>query len=255
MAGQAHHFADGVVVLREQRRRVVLCTVHHARLQRRVELVETHRNAVSAHRVHGFDEQRIPHHADLHALQIRRRGDRLLRIDVARAGVHPAQRDQARARPVGHALEQILADRSVDHFAHVRLVAEDERQVEHVHLVDHRAHRADRDARDLQRAHLGLFDHFLLAAKLHRREHLDRDPAVRRGFELLAHAHDRLDRRVTERVHVGRFPHRLWLGECSTQAGGGEGTSGAGADQLTSFHRLSPRLAAGTTRPDPKWVD
>ena len=54
-----------VVVLREQRRRVVLGAVDHAGLQRAVELVEAHRDAVAAHRVHRLDEDRVAHHPDL----------------------------------------------------------------------------------------------------------------------------------------------------------------------------------------------
>src|SRR5512132_3155541 len=74
-------------------------------------------------------------------------------------------------------------------------------------------HRADADTRDGERADLGLLDHLLLAAELHRRVHLDADAAAARRFEFLAHRHDRLDRRIAQWVHVGCFEQELLLGE------------------------------------------
>ena len=75
-------------------------------------------------------------------------------------------------RAVGDLVEQLLADRAVDHLLHVRGVAEQEGQVEHVEVVDHRAERADADARELDGADLRLLDRFLLAAELHGGIHL-----------------------------------------------------------------------------------
>ncbi len=114
---------------------------------------------------------------------------------------------------VGQLLEHFVADRAVDHLLHVRVVAEHEGQIEDVELRNERAHRADADARDGKRADLGLLDHLLLAAELHRRVHLDADAAVARRFEFLAHRHDRLDGRIAERMHVGGLEHELLLGE------------------------------------------
>ena len=119
---------------------------------------------------------------------------------------------------VGELLQHLLADRAVDHLLHVRGVAEHERQVEDVELRHDRAHGADADAGDLQRAHLRLLDHLLLAAELHRGIHLDADAAVGGGLQLLAHAHHGLHRRVAERVHVGGLEHELGLGGSGQQA-------------------------------------
>ena len=80
-------------------------------------------------------------------------------------------------------LEQLVADRTVDHLLHVRVVAEHERQIEHVEFGDERAHRPHADACDGKGAHLGLFDRFLFAAELHRRVHLDADAAAGGRFE------------------------------------------------------------------------
>ena len=102
---------------------------------------------------------------------------------------------------------------AVDHLLHVRVVAEHERQVEHVELGHQRSHGTDADARDLQRADLRLLDHFLLAAELHRRIHLDAEPAVAGGLEPLAHAHDGFHRRIAQGMHVGRLQHHLLLGD------------------------------------------
>src|SRR5438105_4988933 len=132
-------------------------------------------DAVAAQRVHGIDEERIAHHADLEALEIGNGPDRsLVVVDVARAGVHPAQRDQAGLFVRGNLRQQFVADLAVDHLFHVLGVAEDERHVENVDVVHDRADGADRNTGDLQRAELGLLDHFLFAAELHRGEHLDR---------------------------------------------------------------------------------
>ena len=177
--------------------------------------------------------------------------DRLLAVvDVAASGVHPAQADQAGGRMVGQLLEQLVADRTVDHLLHVRVVAEHERQVEHVDLRHDRAHRADADARDRKRADLRLLDHLLLAAELHRRIHLHAQPAAGRCFELLAHAHDRLDRRIAERMHVGRLQHELLLGEsglgeiycrCAERRDGAEAEHGA------AIHAGPPSMGAVTS--------
>ena len=133
---------------------------------------------------------------------------------------------------VGQLVQQLRADRAVDHLLHVRDVAEHERQVEDVELRHQRSHRADRDAGDLQGAELGLLDHLLLAAELHRREHLDREAAVGGGLELLAHAHHGFDRRIAERMHVGRLQHHLGL--CL-------GLAGARATAARTAVALAPR--------------
>jgi hypothetical protein len=200
--------AEGVVA-----RRVVLGAVDDAGLQRVVDLVHAHGDAVAAEGVHGVDEDGIAHHPDLEALEVVDRTDRALDVvDAAGAGIHPGEPDQPRLRIGADLLHQLLADRTVDHLPHVRHVAEDEGHVEDVELVDDGADRADRDAGELQRPDLGLLDHLLLAAELHRREHLDREPAGGRGLQLLAHALDRLDGGVAEHVHVGGLQHLLLLG-------------------------------------------
>jgi hypothetical protein len=110
-------------------------------------------------------------------------------------------------------LEELVADRAVDHLLHMRVVAEHEGQVEDVELGNQRTHRADADARDGERADLRLLDHLLLAAELHRRIDFDAEAAVGLLLELLAHPFDRLDGRVAERMHVGRLEDHLGLGQ------------------------------------------
>jgi len=147
-----------------------------------------------------------------------------------------AERDQTRLRIGADFFQQFIADRAVDHLPHVRLVAEDERHVEDVQLVDHRPERADRDARDLQRADLRLLDHLLLAAELHLRIHLQREAAVGRFLELVAHAHDRLDRGIAQRMHVGSLDDHLLLGERGDGAAQHRGSSGA--DEIAAKHGI-----------------
>jgi hypothetical protein len=109
-------------------------------------------------------------------------------------------------------------------------------QVEDVELVDHRSHGADGDARDLQRADLGLLDHLLLAAQLHRRIHLDRDAPLGGGLQLLAHALDRLHGRIAERVHIARLPHHLLLRQQGARGKGRQGRRRANTDHVATLH-------------------
>src|SRR4029450_7291076 len=84
------------------------------------ELIHAHGHAVAAERVHGVDEDRIAHHADLQPLEVVDRADRFPAVvDVARPGIHPAQADQAGGRMIGELLQELGADRAVDHLLHV----------------------------------------------------------------------------------------------------------------------------------------
>jgi hypothetical protein len=205
-------------------------------------LIKSHRDAVAAERVHRVDEDRIAHHADLEALQIVDRPDRLLGVvDVARAGIHPGEADQARRRMVAELLHQLVADLAVDDLLHVSRIAEHERQVEDVELGNERSHRTDADAGHGEGADLRLLDHLLLAAELHRRIHLDAETAARRRFELLAHALDRLDRRIAERMHVGRLQHHLRLRKSRGRRGRSQGEHGDRQEWFHQFH-VSPPL-------------
>src|SRR5207245_2336306 len=135
------------------------------------------------------------------------------------------------------ALDEIATERPLHHLCQVPVVAADERQVEDVELVTHRAHGTDRNARELQSTELRLLDHLLLAPELHQGIHLQRDAAAGRGLDLLAHAHDGLDRRIAERMHIGRLPHRLLLGKRIAQGRScGERCGGTGLEHVTPFH-------------------
>ncbi len=136
-------------------------------------------------------------------------------------------------------LQQFIADRAIDHLLHVGVIAKHEGQIEHVELGNKRAHRPDAGARDGKRPDLGLLDHLLFAAELHRRVHLDADPPASRRLELLAHGHDRLDRGVAERMHIGRLEDELRLRRCRPdQIGWERAKSGkhAEAEQGTAIH-------------------
>ena len=115
-------------------------------------------------------------------------------------------------RIVGDLVEQFLADRAVDHLLHMRGVAEQERQVEDVEIVDHRPERADADARELR----------------WRRPAPARSPPSRRraastGYictlsrplvaasSFLPMFSTATDRRIAVRVHVGCLQHELLL--------------------------------------------
>ena len=129
MPGLRVEFRVAIVLAELVARLVVLGAVDHAGLHAVDELVEAHRDAIAAERVHRVDEQRVAHHADLETLQILDLFDRLLAVvDVADAGIHVAQADQTGGRMVGKLLQQLGADLPVDDLLHVRHVAEHERQ-------------------------------------------------------------------------------------------------------------------------------
>ena len=215
MLGHREIFGHLIMVLRHERWRIVLGAVDHACLHRAEDLVEAEGYAIAAQRVHGVDEQRIAHHADLEALEVGNGPDRpLVVVDVARAGVHPAQRDQAGLLVRGNLRQQFVADLAVDHLLHMLGVTEDERHVEDVDVVHDGADGADRNTGDLERAELGLLDHFLFAAKLHRGEHLDRQPAVGGGFQFLAHPDDGFDGRIAQWMNVRCLQHHFRLRKC-----------------------------------------
>ena len=67
-----------------------------------------------------LSEHGIAHHADLETLEVLHRLDGVLAVvDVARPAIHPAQADQARGAVIGELLQQLVADRAVDHLFHV----------------------------------------------------------------------------------------------------------------------------------------
>jgi hypothetical protein len=90
--------------------------------------------------------------------------------------------------------------------------AKQERQVEDIEVVDHRPQRADADPGELQGADLRLLDRLLLAAELHRRIHLDAEPAAGCRFELFSHILDGLYGRVAFGVNVRRLEDGLLVG-------------------------------------------
>src|SRR5256886_5453162 len=147
---------------------------------------------------------------------------------------------------VGRLPEKFVGDGTIGHLTHVRVITEHEGQIEGVEFRNQRAHRADADTRDGERADLRLLDHLLLAAELHRRVHLDADAAAARRFEFFAHSHDRLDGRIAQWVHVGCLEHELLLGkggntgrERAKRAGNAEAKHDAAA------HDFSPPAGFG----------
>jgi hypothetical protein len=118
-------------------------------------------------------------------------------------------------------VEQLLADRAVDHGTHVRDVAEDERHVEHVDIGHHRANRSERRAQHLDRADLGLLDHGLLIAEHAAWKELELDAAVGGGIDLLAHALDCGHGGITGGVHIGSLDDGLRANQSRTRKGSG----------------------------------
>jgi hypothetical protein len=97
---------------------------------------------------------------------------------------------------------------------------------------------------------LRLLDHLLLAAKLHRRIHLDGQTSIRCSLELLAHLNDRFYRRIAERMHVGRLEHELLLreGRAGCQSRGEEHAGGCGRNASLD-HEYVPPWVRSRARP------
>ena len=200
------------MVLGDEGWEVVLRAIDDARLHGVVELVKAHTDAVAAKSIHGIDEQRIAHHADLEAFEVLQALDRTLGIiDVARARVHPTETNEAGLRFAANFGQQLVANCAVDDLFHMRAVAEHKGHIEDVHVIDHGTDGTDRDAGNLQCTDLRLLDHLFFTAELHGRIHLNRQAAVGCRFELFADRLNRCNRRIAERMHVGRLHHHLGL--------------------------------------------
>ena len=93
----------------------------------------------------------------------------------------------------------------------MRCILEQERHVDDIDIVDDRAHRSHTDAQHLDGADLGLFDGLLLAAQLHRRKHLDREPPIGGGLEFLAQILGRRHGGIAGGLNVGRLENHFRL--------------------------------------------
>ena len=209
-------------------------------LQCAEHLVVAHGDAVAAERIHHVDEHRVTDDADLEALEVGKGLDRPLGIvDAAGAGIHPAQADEPGLGIIGDGIEQLLADRAVDHLLHMRGVSEQERQVDDVERIDHRAKRADADPRHCERADLGLLDRLLLAAELHGGKHLHGEPPVGRLVELLAKVFHRDDGGIAGRMDIRGLEHELLLRAASARQAGDCGSAQGAEHHCSSLHGSS----------------
>ena len=228
------------MVVEHEARLIVLRPVDDTGLKRGEHLVVTHRHAVAAERIHHVDEHRVAHHPHLEALEVVDAADRPLGVvHVAGARIHPCEADQIGRRVVGDLVEQLLADRAVDHRLHMRGVAEQERQAEDVEVRDHRSERADTDPDQRDRADLRLLDRLLFAAELHRGVHLNAEAAVGRLGQRRAHVLDGLNRRIALRMNVGRFEDELVIGRgkrCRT----GHDQPRAAKNRRARAYRMAP---------------
>ena len=100
-------------------------------------------------------------------------------------------------------LENLLADRPVDHLVHVLDRAEQERQRQHVDDGRRIADRADIDAVEIDRADAGLLDGLALLAELARMEDPDTVASAGPLCHQLVHVTQRLHGRVVLLLDVG----------------------------------------------------
>ena len=113
---------------------------------------------------------------------------------MAEAVLAPGQRDDALGREL---LQHVLADRAVEHRARVRVVAEQERDVEDRDLGHEVRHRAGRGHRQVERAELQRLDRLALGAERAGVEVLDLVAAVGALLDL---AREGVDRHAVVRV-------------------------------------------------------
>ena len=117
----------------------------------------------------------------------------------------------------------ILADRAVHHFVHLRGIAEDERQANDQRLRHQIVQRRGVHPGDVDDAEAGLLQRILFIAQLAGMKHLNPDTAARAFLDQLAHELHAFDGRVAIGVDVGGAERdALGLG-AATDPGGSEG--------------------------------
>jgi hypothetical protein len=140
VAGQRQVLLHLVELGRHDHRQRVLLPVHRALLQRGEHLGKGHRRGDDAEALVGGHVHRVLHGAHLQALEVVGGVDRPLAVGhVAHAVLAPGQRLHALGL---ECLEQVLADGAVEHRARMRLVAEQEGDVEDARLGHEVGHRA-----------------------------------------------------------------------------------------------------------------
>ena len=198
-------------------RPVVLGAVDDAGLDRRIDLAVRHRRGIGAERVHHVDEDVGLDDAELHALEIRRRVDRLLGIvEGARAGIVEGERHQAVRL---ERLQDLVADRAVHRLVHVIDRAEDEGQGRDGGFGNEIVERPHIDAVQIDHAEPGLLDRVLLLAELRRVEDLHLEAPVGSLLEQSAEIFHRLDGRIAVRVDVGGAKGGLGINGAARQRG------------------------------------
>ena len=144
----------------------------------------------------------ILHRPHLETLQIVGRGDRMLVVGhVAKAVLAPREGlDAFRIK----FLQQVLADRSVEHGARMRVIAKQERDVEDRDFGNEVRHRSRRRHRQVERAELDTFDRLALGTERAGVEILNLVSPV---GPLLDFARERVDRHAVMRVLRDRNVH------------------------------------------------
>ena len=138
---------------------------------------------------------RVLHRPHLEALEVLGHVDRTLAVGhVAESVLGPGEPDHALRRKF---LQHLLADRTVEHGARVRVVAEQERDVEDRDLGHEVRQRPRRGQRQVERAELHAFDRFALGAERAGVERLDLVAAVGARFDF---AREGVDRHAVVRV-------------------------------------------------------
>ncbi len=141
----------------------ILLAVHGALLQGGEHLGERHRRRDDAELLVGLDVHRILHGSHLEALEVVRTVHRPLAVGhVPEAVFAPCERHDALG---GKLAEHLLADRSVEHGARVRVIAHQERNVEDRDFGHEVRHGPRRRHRQVERADLQRLDRFALGAE------------------------------------------------------------------------------------------
>jgi hypothetical protein len=199
--------------LRKRRARIVLVTVDHTRLQRRVDLAECHRRRARAHQLYRLDVDRRLDRANLQPGQLPRLDDvAAAGDDVPEAeGVAPGQ------RPHPHGGRQVFrgrrTHRRVNHPVHVVPVAPQEREIEH--LQPRRDASPDRRSRyhEVDEAFLQLLHDFAFLTERAARKEANFHGAASHRFHVLTES-------VGENVQRGRArSHRVRQAENQIAAG------------------------------------
>ena len=184
-----------------------LSRVHHALLQRRVELPVRKRGRRGPHRVEGLDHELVLHGPDLHSLEVHRHGDRTLRtVEASSPVIEEAQPFDVHL--LGEQLEQEVAQLPVGRPEHVLLALEQIGEIERLELGHERPQDRRGDPSEFDLARLQKLDVLAFVPELRVGIDVDDELSTRELFHAVREEHVRFVVGVAFREDGGELGDR-----------------------------------------------